>query len=84
VTPRPFAPFAALAIGAVLVAGVGSLALLPRRSGTLDRPHYVFVNETGDHDHDLAFEMSLKLAEKRSGIENALVLLPRLPRDRTI
>jgi len=34
---RPFAPLAALAIGAVLVAGVGGLALLPRRSGTLDR-----------------------------------------------
>jgi len=84
VTLRPFAPFAAFAIGAVLVAGVGSLALLPRRSGTLDRPRYVFVNEMGDHAHDLAFEMSLKLAEKRSGIENALVLLPRLPPDRTI
>jgi len=75
---------AALAIGAVLVAGVGGLALHPRRAGTLDRPRYVFVNETGDHDHDLAFEMSLKLAEKRSGVENALVLLPRLPPDRTI
>jgi tetratricopeptide (TPR) repeat protein len=84
VSRRPFAPIAVLAIGTVLMAGFGGLALLPHRSGTLDRPRYVFVNETRNHDHDLAFEMSLKLAERRSGIENALVFLPRLPPDRTI
>jgi len=81
---RQFAPIAVLAIGMMLVGGFGGLALLPRRSGPVDRPRYVFVNETGNHDHDLAFEMSLKLAEKRSGIENALVFLPHLPPDRTI
>ncbi len=81
---RPFAPIAVLAIGVVLVGGFGGLLLRPRWPATVDRPRYVFVNETGDHDHDLAFEMSLKLAEKRSGIENALVLLQRLPPDRTI
>lgn len=43
------------------------------------RPKYIFINETADHRHDLAFKMSLKLAEKRAGVENALVLLPRLP-----
>src|SRR5271167_4820846 len=43
------------------------------------RPRYVLINETDQHDFDLAFRMSLKLAEKKSGIENALVLLKELP-----
>src|SRR5260370_24134751 len=48
------------------------------------RSKYVLINETGRHDHDLAFRMSLKLAERKSGIENALVLLPSLPPSKTI
>src|ERR1700674_4154415 len=48
------------------------------------RPEYVLINETSRHDFDLAFRMSLKLAEKKSGIENALVLLPALPPGKTI
>ena len=48
------------------------------------RPRYLFINETGQHDYDLAFRMSLKLAEKKSGIENALVLLASLPASKTI
>ncbi len=48
------------------------------------RPRYVLVNETGRHDFDLALRMSLKLAEKKSGIENALVLLASLPPSKTI
>lgn len=43
------------------------------------RPHYVMINETDQHDFDLAFRMSLKLAEGKSGIENALVLMKALP-----
>ena len=43
------------------------------------RIEYVLVNETGQHDFDLALRMSLKLAEQKSGIENALVLLASLP-----
>lgn len=43
------------------------------------RPHYLLINETRQHDYDLAFKMSLKLAEKKSGIENALVILAALP-----
>ncbi len=50
----------------------------PRRS------YYVLINETGQHDYDLALKMSLKLAEKKSGIENALVLLASLPPSKTI
>jgi tetratricopeptide (TPR) repeat protein len=42
------------------------------------------VNETGVHDFDLALRMSLKLAEKKSGIDNALILLPALPPGKTI
>src|SRR6202521_1684297 len=48
------------------------------------RPEYVLINETSRHDFDLAFRMSLKLAEKKSGIQNALVLLPSLPPSKTI
>ncbi len=48
------------------------------------RPKYVLINETDRHDFDLAFKMSLKLAESKSGIENALVLLPALPQSKTI
>ena len=43
------------------------------------RPRYIFINQTNNHDHDLALKMSLKLAEGRSGIENSLVLLKTLP-----
>ncbi|MEO7725697.1 MAG: TPM domain-containing protein [Burkholderiales bacterium] len=42
------------------------------------------INKTDGHDFDLAFRMSLKLAEKKSGIENALILLPSLPPSKTI
>jgi hypothetical protein len=49
-----------------------------------DRAEYVLINETGQHDFDLALTMSLKLAEKKSGIENALILLPSLPPSKTI
>ncbi|MEY4631026.1 MAG: hypothetical protein RIQ81_1146 [Pseudomonadota bacterium] len=48
------------------------------------RPHYVFINETANHRHDLALKMSLKIAEKRSGIENALILLRHLPAGKSI
>ena len=48
------------------------------------RPYYLLINETENHDHDLALRMSLKLAERRSGIENALILLKRLPETKTI
>jgi len=51
------------------------------------RPHraqYVLINDTGQHEYDLAFKMSLKLAERKSGIENALVLLKSLPPSKTI
>jgi hypothetical protein len=84
ISKRPRGPAAILAIGILVLGGLGVLAAIHRRPAMADRPRYIFVNETDDHDHDTAFEMSLKLAEKRSGIENALVFLPRLPPDRTI
>src|SRR5262249_25571363 len=70
--------------GVPLVAGLGGGGLVHRRVGAVSRPPYIFVNKTDAHRHDLAFKMSLKLAEKRSGIENALVVLKRLPPQRTI
>jgi tetratricopeptide (TPR) repeat protein len=66
---------AAVALCGVTIAGW----LVSARSRHPDRPRYVLINETGQHDYDLAFRMSLKLAERKSGIENALVLLAALP-----
>ena len=62
---------------------VGGIVLW-RHTREPKRSRYVLVNETGRRDFDLAFRMSLKLAEKKSGIENALVLLPALPQGKTI
>jgi tetratricopeptide (TPR) repeat protein len=73
-----------LAIALTLAAAVAGAACLRWHPREAPRPRYVLVNETGRHDFDLAFRMSLKLAEQKSGIENALVLLPHLPPGRTI
>jgi hypothetical protein len=67
---------------AVLAALGATFALHHAR--TPQRPQYVLINETVRHDFDLAFQMSLKLAENKSGIENALVLLNSLPPSKTI
>ena len=67
---------------AVLAALAGAFAWYHTRAP--QRPEYVLINETDQHDFDLAFRMSLKLAEKKSGIENALVLLKSLPPSKTI
>jgi tetratricopeptide (TPR) repeat protein len=71
-------------IALVLSVAVISGALLWRHTREPKRSKYVLINETGRHDLDLAFRMSLKLAEKKSGIENALVLLQALPPEKTI
>ena len=62
---------------------IGALFLSPH-SRRPKREQYVLINQTANHEFDLAFRMSLKLAEKKSGIENALVLLPALPPGKTI
>lgn len=67
---------------AVLAVAIGALAWHQLRAP--QRPRYVLINETAEHDFDLAFRMSLKLAEEKSGIENALVLLESLPPSTTI
>src|ERR1700674_4183515 len=81
---RRLGPIVLLAVSGLLLAGLAGWAVVHRRAGVVERPRYIFVNETDDHAHDLAFKMSLKLAEKRSGIENALVFVRRLPPGRTI
>jgi TPM domain len=63
---------------------VAAGALLWKRAQAPQRARYVLINETARHDFDLAFRMSLKLAEEKSGIENALVLLPQLPPAKTL
>lgn len=73
----------------LLLAGIVSLALgaawlLWRHDAKPHRPTFVLINETAQHDYDLAFTMSLKLAEQKSGVENALVLLESLPPSKTI
>jgi uncharacterized membrane protein YgcG len=70
-----------LACGAILIA-LGAAYVgwqhAPKRT------HYVMINDTDQHDFDLAFRMSLKLAEGKSGIENALVLMKALPPSKSI
>lgn len=48
------------------------------------RPRYIFINQTDHHEHDLALKMSLKIAEERSGIENSLILIKKLPEKTSI
>ncbi len=66
------------------MAALAAVSLAWKLHARPQRPRYVLVNETGRHDFDLAWLMSLRLAEKKSGIENALVLLPSLPPVETI
>src|ERR1700687_3532897 len=73
-----------LSIALVSVAAIIGCPPLWQHTRQPQRSEYVLVNETVGHDFDLAFRMSLKLAEKKSGIENALVLLPALPPGKTI
>ena len=70
----------ALVLGVTAIGGL----LLWHQTSEPKRSKYVLINETGRHDFDLAFRMSLKLAEKKSGIENALVLLAALPPGKSI
>ena len=71
-------------IALVSVAMLTGGTLLWQHARGPQRSQFVLINETGTHDFDLAYRMSLKLAEKKSGIENALVLLPALPPGKTI
>jgi hypothetical protein len=72
----------------MLACGVALAALAAgfvwHRARTPQRAQFVLINETEQHDFDLAFRMSLKLAEQKSGIENSLVLLKSLPPSKTI
>ncbi|MGA2776782.1 MAG: TPM domain-containing protein [Steroidobacteraceae bacterium] len=68
----------------IVLSALGAALLLWRHEARPQRPTYVLINETAQHDYDLAFKMSLKLAEKKSGIENALILLASLPPSKTI
>ena len=69
---------------ALLLAAAAGLVFAESRRPGKRRPKYIFLNETGNHAYDTAFKSSLKIAEKRSGIENALVLLEKLPPGSTI
>lgn len=72
-------------LGAIALGGVAAAGWLSwRQQQPPHRARYVLINETGQHDYDLAFRMSLKLAERKSGIENALVLLGSLPPSKSI
>lgn len=67
-----------------LAAALAAAVFLWPRVRHQKRDEYVLINQTADHGFDLAFRMSLKLAEKKSGIENALVMLPAIPPGKTI
>ena len=71
-----------LACGAILFVLAGGFAWLHAHAP--ERPAYVLINDTDQHDFDLAFRMSLKIAEEKSGIENGLVILKSLPPSKSI
>ena len=73
-----------LAVLGVACAAALLLFAVLRQARAPQRPEYLLINLTADHDHDLALRQSLRLAEQKSGIENALVLLPELPPAATI
>jgi TPM domain len=72
-----------LTFGAILI-GLGAAFVVWQQAHAPKRPQYVMINQTDQHDFDLAFRMSLKLAEGKSGIENALVLMNSLPPSKSI
>jgi hypothetical protein len=72
-----------LACGGILIA-LGAAFLGWQHAHAPKRARYVMINETDQHDFDLAFRMSLKLAEGKSGIENALVLTNALPPSKSL
>src|ERR1700732_787076 len=74
----------ALILASIALFGVAGGGWFLGRHPGQPPPRYLLINETGQHDYDLAFRMSLKRAEKKSGIENALVLLASLPLSKTI
>src|SRR3979490_1777616 len=71
-----------LVCGAILSALAGGFAWFHARAP--ERPVYVLINETDQHDCDLGFCRILKIAEEKSGIENGLVILKSLPPSKAI
>ena len=43
----------------------------------------VFINETSDHYYDKSLKLSVKVAEQRAGIQNAVILLDHFPGNRS-
>jgi hypothetical protein len=46
---------------------------------TGEKPEILFINETGNRYYDKALKMSVRAAEHRAGIQNAVILLQQLP-----
>src|SRR5439155_18975278 len=44
----------------------------------------LFINETQNHAYDRSLKLSVKTAQKRSGIENSVILLERRPNIQSI
>ncbi len=61
----------------LLIAGVGIGIALTRVH--VGNPTYTFINETSDHRFDESIMVSIKAATKRTGTENAIVILEKLP-----
>jgi hypothetical protein len=47
-------------------------------------PNILFINETDSHKYDRSLKLSIKMAQKRSGIQNAIILLKQFPNSDTI
>ena len=82
IKPKKLSAFSALFALTLLI--TATIILLGDNLKSRQRPHYIFLNELGMHDFDLALKQSLKLAEAESEIENALIILNNLPPDKSI
>jgi CspA family cold shock protein len=46
--------------------------------------NWIFINDTDDHSKDLSLKSSVKVAEQRAKIQNAVILLKNLPANQSI
>ena len=71
--------------GIAILLTVSAFAYLSLKKGaSVARPEIIFINQTPNSSFDTALKMSLYIAKKRSGVENALVLLDQLPPHTTV
>jgi hypothetical protein len=69
-----------------LVCMIGTLFFISFSKTTVKKidDDLLFINETGNHRYDKALKLSLRIAKKKVGIENAVIMLKDRPDNRPI